>query len=106
MSPRTMEAIVAPPLAASADAFAAAMLAWIAARFAPPGVAITADTPLFADRLIDSIRILELIAWTERATGREVPDAEIRMDNFRTVRRIAEVFVGATTTGGSDARLG
>ena len=43
---------------------------------------------------MDSIRILELIAWTERATGREVPDAQIRMDNFRTVRRIAEVFAG------------
>ena len=92
MSARTMEAIAAPPVAASPDAFAEAMLEWIAARFAPPGVALTVDTPLFADRLIDSIRILELIAWTERATGREIPDAQIRMDNFRTVRRIAQVF--------------
>ena len=75
-----------------AESFIAAMLAWLDARFAPPGVAIGADTPLFADRLIDSIRIPELIAGIERATGREIPDAQIRMDNFRTVRRIAQVF--------------
>ena len=99
-----MTAASATPLRApsAAQAFERAMLAWLNARFAPPGVAIVADTPLFADRLIDSIRILELIAWTERATGREVPDAQIRMDNFRTVRRIAEVFAA----GGCDARVG
>jgi acyl carrier protein len=75
-----------------AESFAAAMLAWLNARFAPAGVTIELDTPLFASRLIDSIRLLELIAWTERATGREIPDARISMDNFRTVRRIAAVF--------------
>ncbi|MFL5576590.1 MAG: SDR family oxidoreductase [Gemmatimonadaceae bacterium] len=72
--------------------FVERMLEWLNARFAPPGVTITSDTPLFRSRLIDSIRILELIAWTERATGREVPDAEIRMDNFHTVARIADAF--------------
>lgn len=87
----TMEQPVAAP---GARAFIRAMLAWLNARFASPGVTIAADTPLFASCLMDSIRILELIAWTERATGREVPDAQIRMDNFRTVRRIAEVFAG------------
>ena len=75
------------------ESFVRDMLAWLNARFAPAGVLICADTPLFADRLIDSIRILELIAWTERAAGRRIPDVEIRMDNFRTVARIAEVFM-------------
>lgn len=75
-----------------AASFAAAMLAWLNARFAPPGVTIRLDTPLFADHVVDSIRVLELIAWTERETGREIADALIRMDNFRTVRRIADVF--------------
>ena len=42
--------------------------------------------------VINSIKILELIAWTERATGRVVPDALIRLDNFATAQRIAEVF--------------
>jgi acyl carrier protein len=76
-------------------------VAWINQRLAPAGVAVTADTPLFIGGLINSIRVLELIAWTERAIGAEIPDQRIRMDNFCTVRRIAEVFV-VEAEGGSD----
>ena len=78
---------------ADRDRFVRELVAWLNRRMAPPGATIDADTPLFAGGLINSIRILELIAWTERATGRTIPDARIRMDNFRTARRIAEVFV-------------
>ena len=38
------------------------------------------------------MRILQLIAWTERAIGREIPDVEIRTDNFASAARIAELF--------------
>lgn len=69
------------------------MLAWINARLAPPGVHVEAATPLFASRIINSIKILDLIAWTERAIGRPVPDVQIRLDNFHSVERIADVFV-------------
>ena len=69
------------------------MVVWLNTRVARPGVTVDADTPLFEGGLIDSIRVLELIAWTEDAIGAVIPDARIRMDNFRTVRRIAEVFV-------------
>lgn len=74
------------------DAFATDLLAWLNRRLAPPGVVIRRDTPLFAGGLINSIRILELIAWVERAVDREIPDRMIRMDNFRTVDRITHVF--------------
>lgn len=77
----------------SRDGFIRDMLAWINARLAPPGVRVEAATPLFADRIINSIKILDLIAWTERAIGRPVPDVQIRLDNFRSVERIADVFV-------------
>ena len=80
-------------------AFLAELLVWLNARFAPGGPAIAADTPLFAGGLIDSMRILDLIAWTEAASGREVPDAQIRMDNFGSAARIAALFGG----GGDDA---
>lgn len=73
------------------------MLAWLNGKLAPPGVTILHDTPLFADGLIDSIRVLQLIAWTEQAIGRQIPDVMIRMDNFHTVERIAEVFVPEET---------
>ena len=79
--------------------FVETMLDWLNGRLAPPGVRIDADTPLFRTGLIDSIRILELIAWTERATGRLIAEREIRMDNFRTVARIADVFVGRDDFG-------
>ena len=74
------------------DRFVAELVAWLNRKLAPPGLVIGPATPLFAGRLIDSIRILEIIAWVERAIGRRVADAEIRMDNFQTVERIAAVF--------------
>ena len=73
--------------------FESAMLAWLNARFAAKGIVIAADTPLFARGVIDSLGILELIAWTEVNIGRIVPDESIRMDNFGTVARIAQTFV-------------
>jgi acyl carrier protein len=75
-----------------ADDFATRMVEWINRTLVPPGVTVDADTPLFANGLINSIGILKLIAWTEHATGQRIPDSSIRMDNFRTVQRIAEVF--------------
>lgn len=68
------------------------LLAWINRRLAPPGCTVTADTPLFDGGLINSMKILELIAWTERASGRPIPDRDIRMDNFATARRITQAF--------------
>jgi len=73
--------------------FRVEMLAWLNARLAPPGITIVADTQLFASGAIDSIKVLELIAFTERAIGRTIPDRAIRLDNFHSVERIAFVFV-------------
>lgn len=69
------------------------MVAWLNRRF-PPGAGrrITADTRLFAGGYVNSIRILDIIAWVEEATGRRIPDRAIRMDNFQTVARIAATF--------------
>ena len=77
----------------SRDRFIEEMVAWVNARLAPPGVRVDAATPLFANRVINSIKILDLIAWTERAIGRPVPDVQIRLDNFHSIERIAAVFV-------------
>ena len=83
------------PAAARAE-LVAALVAWLNRRFAP-ATEITPTTPLFAGGLINSIRVLELIAWTERATGRRIPDVAIRMDNFHSPERIAEVFAAGET---------
>jgi len=68
------------------------MVAWLNEDVAPKGVTVLAETPLFATRLLDSLKVLELIAFTEQAIGRTIPDSHIRMDNFQTVSRIATVF--------------
>lgn len=73
--------------------FAGRMIAWLNDEIAPKGVVVDADTPLFATRLLDSLKVLELIAFTEQAIGRAIPDSDIRMDNFQTVARIAAVFL-------------
>ena len=79
-------------MAPSRAAMLTELLAWLNGRFAPDGPPIEADTPLFAGGLLDSMRILQLIAWTERAIGSEIPDVAIRTDNFASAARIAELF--------------
>ena len=75
------------------EEFSLRMLAWLNEEIAPKGSRVDADTPLFATRLLDSLKVLELIAFTEQAIGRAIPDSHIRMDNFQTVARIAAVFL-------------
>lgn len=75
------------------EEFSREMLAWLNDEVAPRGIRVDADTPLFATRLLDSLKVLELIAFTEQAIGRAIPDSHIRMDNFQTVARIAAVFL-------------
>ena len=76
--------------------FIADMLGWLNEEIAPKDVVITPETQLFAGRLLDSLRVLELIAFTEQAIGSAIPDSQIRMDNFQTVSRIASVFLRET----------
>ena len=65
---------------------------WLNRRVAPAGVVVDADTRLFERGVVDSLGILKLIAWTEKAIGRRIGDREIRMDRFGSVRAIAESF--------------
>jgi acyl carrier protein len=80
-------------MSAREQEFTQRMISWLNHETAPKGVVIDADTPLFATRLLDSLKVLELIAFTEQAIGRTIPDCDIRMDNFQTVARIAAVFL-------------
>lgn len=55
-------------------------------------LAIDAETYLFDSGMIDSLKILRLIAFIEGQTGRTLADHEIVMKDFRTVRAIATRF--------------
>jgi acyl carrier protein len=49
-------------------------------------------TPLFESGLIDSLAILHLIGFVEKATGRPVPARMVVMKHFRTVEAISQAF--------------
>lgn len=72
------------------------LLDYTRAKLVAPEVAptVTADTRLFEARVIDSLRILELIAFLEAQLGWKVPDAQVVLANFRTIGVMASVFTG------------
>ena len=53
---------------------------------------IDADTPVFEQRIVDSLRIIELIAYIESAIGRKIPDAQVVLANFRSIETMASRF--------------
>jgi len=75
-------------------------------KLAAPDVtdAITVDTRLFEDRVIDSLKVLELIAFLQAALGRKIPDAQIVLANFRSIATIARVFAGGDPVSITRAR--
>jgi acyl carrier protein len=63
----------------------------LAGREAP----IDANTYLFADGLINSLKILRLIAFLENEIRRDIPDQEVVMENFRSIKAMARRFGGS-----------
>ena len=55
-------------------------------------VSIEASTPLFASGLIDSLAIIDLLAFVEAATGKRIRLSQIEMRYFGTVERIVQTF--------------
>jgi acyl carrier protein len=53
---------------------------------------VDGSTPLFDSGLIDSLAIMRLIAFVERATGRAIPPRLVVMKHFRTVDAICNTF--------------
>jgi len=56
------------------------------------GADIAPDTYLFGDGLINSLRILDLVAFVDRARGIAIRDLDVTMEHFRTVRAIVRFF--------------
>lgn len=49
------------------------------------------DTDLFADGGVSSLFAMELVMFLEEAFGIVIAGADLRLDNFRTVRRMVEL---------------
>ena len=77
-------------------AFVRALIAFIEgplfSRHGRDPVRLDASTPLFETGVIDSLGIIDLLAFVERATGTQVPMRQIDMRFFGTVDRIARAF--------------
>lgn len=82
----------------SREAFAAALLEFVnGPLLTRPNrvrrvIRIDADTALFATGAIDSLGIIDLIAFVEQLTRRPIPLRKIDMRYFGTVNRIAVAF--------------
>jgi seryl-tRNA synthetase/acyl carrier protein len=72
------------------------LLSFTREKLADPRIApsITIDTRLFEDQVVDSLKILELIAFLQSTLGRRIPDSQIVLANFRSIATIARVFTG------------
>jgi acyl carrier protein len=71
----------------------ARLLRFVNEHLLPEGVEpVDATTPLFAGGRINSLRLLNLLAFVERTLDLEIPEEEIVMDRFHSIRRISEAF--------------
>lgn len=87
-----------PSRADTREAFAAALIAFIKGPLfarhgaARPSMDIDTSTPLFETGIIDSLGIIDLLAFVETATGRPIPMRKVDMRFFGTVDRITRAF--------------
>jgi acyl carrier protein len=76
--------------------FARALLEFIKgplfARHGARPTDVDVSTPLFETGIIDSLGIIDLLAFVETATGRPVPIRKVDMRFFGTVDRICKAF--------------
>ena len=49
---------------------------------------LTVDTPLVSSGLVDSVGLMRLATFVERETGVIVPDQDVNVGHFDTVRQI------------------
>jgi clorobiocin biosynthesis protein CloN5 len=70
------------------------------------GVEVDADTPLIDRGLLDSLSLLQLMLFIEEQSGVHVPDDEVTLENFRSVRSIGAMVQRLRQTPGEQLRAG
>lgn len=75
------------------DEFTERLVAYINQELLDPNVPrVQADTNLFTGEVLDSLRLVHLLAFVEHAIDATIPDEEIVMDRFATIEHIAASF--------------
>lgn len=81
------------------DDLETAVLAFVNDKLLAGRPQVTATDRLFEDGHLDSLRVIELIAFVERATGAKIGDRRVRLATFRSAHAIALAFAeGGTPT--------
>ncbi|HTS88214.1 MAG TPA: acyl carrier protein [Gemmatimonadales bacterium] len=55
------------------------------------GASINDATPLIEEGIVDSMGLMQIVAFLEERTGVRVPDDEISPDNFETIELITRL---------------
>jgi acyl carrier protein len=71
-----------------------ALLTFVNEKLLHGKASVAVTDRLFEDGYLDSLRVLELVAFIEGAIGRKIPDRNVRLATFRSVRAIALTFGG------------
>lgn len=71
--------------------------------YARPDFELANDDALLGSGIVDSMGVMEIVAFIEDEFGLEVDDADITEENLGTVSAIAS-YVGARTESVSDTR--
>ena len=66
----------------------ARIIEFVKEELGPYDEAITIDTPLVTNGLVDSAGLMRLAAFVERETGTSIPDKDINVGHFDTIRQI------------------
>ena len=75
------------------DEFERRLTRFINEKLLGGGQAVGVDTLLFEEGYINSLRVLDLLAFVEKTLGRKIPDHTVRLANFRSVRAITRTFL-------------
>lgn len=62
-----------------------------------PAAAITEDTDLLLDGLVDSLGVVRIVGWIEDELGIEVDPLDVVLDNFGTVAAMVSYIERRTT---------
>jgi acyl carrier protein len=54
---------------------------------------VDSDTPLLDEKVIDSMGVIDLVAFLEATYKVEFTDDDLTVDNFKTIRSISELIL-------------
>lgn len=89
----------------TAESLERELLAFVNERLLRDKPPVGANDRLFEDGHLDSLRVLELVAFIESTLRHKVPDRMVRLATFRSVRAIARAFGGEQRSGEPPASM-